>query len=158
MLLALLVDLDMRMSVHQRGAGGQHRCVIDAVVRAGAKHMAMRAKELATVAIHHESAVGHTGKLEHHLIDFCFTVAAHRNHAPALGKIVEQRNHALGSVIAREVVAGPMVEQVAQKNDAIGLFGLDSSHQALGPIRGAMDIGCDKKLHDGSNLKTSCNE
>ena len=40
----------------------------------------------------------------------------------------------------------------------IGLFGLDGRHQALGPIRRAMDIGCDKKLHDGSNLKTPYNE
>ena len=108
----------------------------------------MGAKELAAVAVHHRSAIGHAGEIEHHLVDLRLAVAAHSNHAPALGKVIEQRNHALGSVIARKVVAGPVVKQVAQKNDAVGLLGLNGRHQALGPVCRTVNVRCDKKLHE----------
>ena len=123
MRLACLVNLDVRMAVDERGALGQRGRVVDAVVHAGAKNMAVRQEQLAAGLVEKRGVVGHDGKVEDHLVDLGVAVAAHRD--DAVGQGVEQRNHALGGVIARQVVARSVVEQVAQQNDAVRLLGLD---------------------------------
>ena len=74
-------------------------------------------------------------------------VAAHGDDPPRGGEVVQQGDHALGRVVAREVVARPMVEQVAQQQDAVGALLPDGGHEALRPVGGAVDVGCDEELH-----------
>ena len=84
--------------------------MVDAVVHAGAKDVAVRQEQLAAGLIEQRGVVGHDGKVEDHLVDLGVTVTAHRD--DAVGQGVEQRNHALGGVIARQVVTRAVVEQV----------------------------------------------
>ena len=145
---AFLVDLDVRVTVDERGAPGQRGRVVDAVVHAGAKDMAVRQEQLAAGFVEQRGVVGHDGIVEDHLVDLGIAVAAHRD--DAVGQGVEQRDYALGGVIARQVVARTVVEQVAQQDDAVGLLGLDGGDQALGPICRAVDVGGDEVFHGGS--------
>ena len=147
MRLACLVNLDMRVAVDERGAFGQRGRVVDAVVHAGAKDVAMRQEQLAAGLVEQRGVVRHDGKVEHHLVDLGVTVAAHRD--DAVGQGVEQRNHALGGVVARQVVARAVVEQVSQQHDAVGLLGFDGGDQALGPICRAVNVGSDEVFHGG---------
>ena len=136
------------MAVDERGALGQRGRVVDAVVHAGAKDVAVRQEQFAAGLIKQRGVVGHDGKVEHHLVDLGVAVAAHRD--DAVGQGVEQRNHALGGVVARQVVARTVVEQVAQQNDAVGLLGLDGGDQALSPICRTVDVRGDEVFHEGS--------
>ena len=95
MRLARFVDLDVRMAVDERGALGQRGRVVDAVVHAGAKDVAVRQEQLAAGLVKQGGVVGHDGKAEHHLVDLGVAVAAHRD--DAVGQGVEQRNHAWGA-------------------------------------------------------------
>ena len=137
----------MRVTVDERGALGQRGRVVDAVVHAGAKDMAVRQEQLAAGLVEQRGIVGHDGEVEHHLIDLGIAVAAYRD--DAVGQGVEQRDHALGGVIARQVVARTVIEQVAQQDDAIGVLALDGSDEALGPVCRAMDVGGDEVFHEG---------
>ena len=116
-------------------------------MHAGAKDVAVRQEQLAVGLVKQRGIVGHNGKVEHHLVDLGVTVAAHRD--DAVGQGVEQRDYALGGVIARQVVARTVVEQVAQQHDAVGLLGLDGGAEALGPVCRAVDVGGDEVFHGG---------
>ena len=107
----------------------------------------MRQEQLAAGLVEQRGIVGHDGKVEDHLVDLGIAVAAHRD--DAVGQGVEQRDYALGSVIARQVVARTVIEQVAQQDDAIGVLALDGSDEALGPVCRAMDVGGDEVFHEG---------
>ena len=72
-------------------------------------------------------------------------VAPDCDHLP--GHRVEHLYYALGRVVAGQVIARPMVEQITKENNAIGALGLDGLHQAGTPVGRPMDIGCDKQLH-----------
>ena len=137
----------MRVAVDERGALGQRGRVVDAVVHAGAKDVAVRQEQLAAGLVEQRGVVRHDGKVEHHLVDLGVAVAAHRD--DAVGQGVEQRNHALGGVVARQVVARAVVEQVAQQHDAVGLLGFDGGDQALGPVCRAVNVGSDEVFHGG---------
>ena len=78
---ALLVNLDVRMAVDERGALGQRGRVVDAVVHAGAKDVAVRQEQLAADLVEQRGVVRHDGKVEHHLVDLGIAVAAHRDDA-----------------------------------------------------------------------------
>ena len=136
------------MAVDERGALGQRGRMVNAVVHAGAKDVAVCQEQLAAGLVEQRGVVGHDREVEHHLVDLGVAVAAHRD--DAVGQGVEQRNHALGSVVARQVVARAVVEQVAQQHDAVGLFGFDGSAEALGPVCRAMDVGGDEVFHGES--------
>ena len=108
---AFLVDLDVRVTVDERGALGQRGRVVDAVVHAGAKDVAVRQEQLTAGFVKQRGVVGHDGEVEDHLVDLGVAVAAHRD--DAVGQGVEQRDYALGGVIARQVVAWTVVEPVS---------------------------------------------
>ena len=138
----------MRVAVDERGPLGQRGRVVDAVVHAGAKDVAVRQEQLAAGLVKQGSVVGHDREVEHHLVDLGVAVAAHRD--DAVGQGVEQRNHTLGGVVARQVVARTVIEQVAQQDDAVGLLGLDGGDQAFGPICRAVNVGSDEVFHGES--------
>ena len=119
--------------------------MVDAVVHAGAKDVAVRQEQLATGLVEQRGVVGHEGEVEDHLVDLGIAVAADGD--DAVGQGVEQRDYALGGVVARQVVARTVIEQVAQQDDAVGLLGLDGGDQALSPICRAVDVGSDKVFH-----------
>ena len=121
--------------------------MVDAVVHAGAKNMAVRQEQLAAALVEQRGVVGHDGEVEHHLVNLGVAVAAHSD--DAVGQGVEQRNHTLGGVIARQVVARAVVEQVTQQDDAVGLLGFDGGDQTLGPVCRAVNVGSDEVFHGG---------
>ena len=135
------------MAVDERGALGQRGRVVDAVMHAGAKDVAVRQEQFAAGLVKQGGVVGHDREVEHHLVDLGVAVAAHRD--DAVGQGVEQRNHTLGGIVARQVVARAVVEQVAQQHDAVGLLGLDGGAEAFGPICRAVDVGGDEVFHGG---------
>ena len=145
---AFLVDLDVRVTVDERGTLGQRGCVVDAVVHASAKDVAVRQEQFTAGLVEQRGVVGHDGEVEDHLVDLGVAVAAHRDNAISQG--VEQRNHALGGVVARQVVTRAVVEQVAQQHNAVGLLGFDSGAEALGPVCRAVDVGSDEVFHGES--------
>ena len=98
--------------------------------------------------VHHDCVVGHAWEIEHHLVDLAIAIAAHGN--DAVGQRVQHGKHLLRRVIARKVVSRTMIEKVAQKNDGVGRFSLDSRHERAAPVRRAVDIGCNQKLHRGA--------
>ena len=89
--------------------------------------------------------VGHAGEAEDHLIDLGLAVAAHGD--DAVSDVVEHLDHALGSVVGRQVVARAVIQKVAQKHHAVGVFGLDGGHEAAAPVGGAVNIGRDDEFH-----------
>ncbi len=145
MLLARLVDLDVRVTVDERGTLGQRGRVVDAVVHTGAKNVTVRQEQFTASLVEQRGVVRHDGEVEDHLVDLGVAVAADGD--DAVGQGVEQRNHALGSVVARQVVARAVVEQVAQQNDAVGLLGFDGGDQARGPVCRAGVVGGEEVFH-----------
>ena len=116
-------------------------------MHAGAKDMAVRQEQLAAGLVEQRGVVGHDGEVKHHLVDLSIAVAAYRD--DVVGQGVEQRNHALGSIVARQVVARTVIKQVAQQDDAVGLLGLNGGAEALGPVCRAVDVGSDEVFHGG---------
>ena len=55
--------------------------MVDAVVHAGAKDMAVRQEQLAAGLVKQRGVVGHDGEVEDHLVDLSVAVAAHRDDA-----------------------------------------------------------------------------
>ena len=135
------------MAVDERGVGGQGGPIVDAVVKPRTVHMAVGKEErlVAGGGIHKDVVVGHAGKVEDHLVDLGLAVASHGD--DAVGDAVEHLDHALGRVVGGQVVAGAVVQEVAEEHHPIGLLGLDGGHEALAPIGGAMDVGRDDEFH-----------
>ena len=77
-------------------------------------------------------------EIEHHLVYLGVAVAPH---AQQLGrKAVQQRDDLLGGVIPGQVVAGAVVEQVSQKEQAVGLLPFKGLLQLLRIIIGAVQV------------------
>lgn len=77
-------------------------------------------------------------EIEHHLVYLGVAVAPHTQQ---LGrKAVQQRNHLFGGVIPGQVVAGAVVEQVSQKQQAVGLLPFKGLLQLLRIIIGAVQV------------------
>ena len=75
---------------------------------------------------------------EYHLVHFGIAVASH---AQQLGrKAAQQRNHLFGGVIPGQVVAGAVVEQVSQKQQAVGLLPFKGLLQLLRIIIGTVQV------------------
>ncbi len=89
------LTLMVRVAVDERGALGQRGRVVDAVVHAGAKDVAVCQEQLAAGLVEQRGIVGHDGEVEHHLVDLGVAAAAHRD--DAVGQGVEQRDYALGA-------------------------------------------------------------
>ena len=87
---------------------------------------------------HQQGGVGENGEVENHLVHLGVAVAPH---AQQLGrKAVQQRNHLFGGVIPGQVVAGAVVEQVSQKQQAVGLLPFKGLLQLLRIIIGAVQV------------------
>ena len=110
----------------------------------------MREEERSAAVINQLGIVGHAGEREHHLVNLGIAVSPHCHKVAAIREAVQQGDDALRVVFAREVVTRTMVEQVAEQHDPVGLLRLDGADQPLCPVRGTMDIGCDKNLHEPS--------
>ena len=77
-------------------------------------------------------------EIEHHLVHLGVAVAAH---AQQLGrKAVQQGDDLLGGVVPGQVVAGAVVEQVSQKEQAVGLLPFKGLLQLLRIIIGAVQV------------------
>ena len=77
-------------------------------------------------------------KGEYHLVHLGVAVAAH---AQQLGrKTVQQRDDLLGGVVPGQVVAGAVVEQASQKEQAVGLLPFKGLLQLLRIIIGAVQV------------------
>ena len=95
----------------------------------------------------HQAVIRQDREGEDHLVHLRLAVAAHGN--DLVGNGVEHLYDALGRVVGREVVARPVVEKVAQKDDAVGTLGLDGGHEALAPVGGTVDVRRNDELHVG---------
>ena len=145
----------MRVAIDDRGAGRKRGHAVDGVVDARTPHVAVREEELAPRArglrvwrlgVPQHVVVRHAGEVQHHLVDLRLAVAAHAD--DAVRDSVKHRDDLLRGVVRREVVAGTVVQEVAQKDDAVRLLGIDGVHEARAPLGRAMDVGRNQELHD----------
>ena len=97
-----------------------------------------------------DAVIGHHWEAEHHLVYLCLAVAAHAEEMFA--DAIEHFNYALRGVVVREIVAGAVVEQVAQQQQARLALRVPGLQQALTPTRGAVDVGCDHEFHGLSSM------
>ena len=62
----------------------------------------------------------HDGEVQDHLIDFAVTVAAYTG--DLLFVCIELRKHVFGQIFFGQVIAGTVVENVAQQDEPAGIF------------------------------------
>ena len=149
-LRTLLVDLDVGVTVYERVSLAQLGEPVDAVVPARAVHVAVRQEQVVSgLGVGEQGIVCHAGEVEHHLVDLGLAVAAYGQHLAS--DAIEHLDHLLGGIVLGQVVARPVVEQVAQEHHAVGLMTVDGLHQAGAPLRGSVDVGCYEQLHASSS-------
>ena len=145
----------MRVAIDHRRAGRQRGHVVHGVVDARPPHVAVREEQLAPRArrvrvwrlgVPQHVVVGHAGEVQHHLVDLRLAVAPHAD--DAVRDAVQHRDDLLRGVVRREVVAGPVVQEVTQKDDAVRLLGVDGVHEPRAPLGRTMDVGRNQELHD----------
>ena len=84
-------------------------------------------------------------ELEHHLVDLAVAVAADAEEL--VRERIEHRDDLLRRVIARQVVARAMVENVPEEEERIGLFLRPALHQQFAVIRRPVQVGRDHPFH-----------
>ena len=92
-----------------------------------------------------DAVVREDGKLQHHLVNLRVAVAAHAQKPPAC--VVEHGRERLGVVPLREVVARPVIEQVAQKQQAVGPLAVERVQQQPPEVGRAVYVRCNHQLH-----------
>lgn len=132
------------VAVKERGAGRQRR------EQVGVPQVPVGEPEGAAGLVDELGVVAHARKIQHHLVHLGLAVAAHAGDGG--GQTVEHGDDLLGSIAARQVVAGAVVEEIAQEDDLVGLLGVDSLHKALAPIGRSMDVASNEILHKKSYL------
>ena len=82
--------------------------------------------------------IGQHGEFQHHLVHLGITVAPHAEQLLLFP--VQQGDDLLGGVLSGQVVAGAVVEQVSQKQQAVGLLPFKGLLQLLRIIIGAVQV------------------
>ena len=113
--------------------------------RGGCERVAVRAEQ-AGRAVDDERVVCQAGEIEHHLVDFGVAVSPHRH--DAFRYRVQHLRDLLRVVSVGQGVAGPVVQQVAEQHDLVGLFALHHVHHTLAPGGRTVYIARNDDLHD----------
>lgn len=90
--------------------------------------------------------VGHTWEVEHHLVYFGVTVAAHGDDVVFV--FVQKCGNHFWIVAFRQEVAWAVVEKVAEQHEHIGVGFLEAVEQELGAVFAAVNIRCNKVFHE----------
>ena len=85
------------------------------------------------------------GEVEHHLVHLAVAVSSYAKGRGLNG--VKHFGNCLSVVFSRQIVAGTVVEQVAQKNNSIRLFFRYALCKRLAAARRAVYIRCYQKFH-----------
>ena len=72
------------------------------------------------------------------------------------GQRVEHADDRLGVILAGQIVSGPMIEDIPQKQNCIGLFPVIRFEQHAAVISAAVEIGGDKVLHGDTRSFPHC--
>ena len=97
--------------------------------------------------------VCHARELEHHLVYLCLAVAAYGD--DLILHAIEHGYDLFGGIVFGQVVSGPVIEEVSQKDDALRALLLYLVHEGAAPSGGTVDIGSDQKLHGFSSVRVS---
>ena len=89
--------------------------------------------------------VGKHGKLQHHLVHLGVTVAAHAKQL--LLARVEHGDHLFGCILARQIVARSVVQNIAQQKELFCPLALKRRKHLLAIICRAVNIGCNHQFH-----------
>jgi len=134
----------MGVPVEEHASGGQGGQRLGILV--------MAVGQMEQLAVHQQlRIVSQAGEGKHHLIYLGFAVAPNGN--DALLQPGQHGNHLLGGVVPGQIVAGAVIQQVAQENHPVGLLLLNEVHQLLAPIGAAVNIRCNDKFHNHSPEK-----
>ena len=82
--------------------------------------------------------IAHHGELKNHLVDFRFAVAPDGDDLILQG--LHERNDLFGRVGGRQVIAGPVVKNVAEAENHVRMMNSNGVKKQLCSLKGAMDI------------------
>ena len=85
------------------------------------------------------------GELQHHLIYLTIAVAAHAEQP--LPHLIEQGKHGFRGILARQIIARAMVEQIAQQQQAVCFFFKKTVKQGFCIVCGAVQIRSNHPFH-----------
>ena len=89
--------------------------------------------------------IRHDGRLQHHLVHLSVAIAAHSQHL--CFQAVQNGRHFFGIVLPGQVVAGAVVQQVAQQDSLVGRLVPNQILQLFRVIGGAVEIACKQQFH-----------
>ena len=112
------------------------------------EEMAVGGKEGAAVLQHQGGVVRHDGELQHHLVHLGVAVAPHGD--DLVLQAVEHGDDLFGGVALGQVVAGAVIEQVAQQQNFVRLFGVDARQQFFTVVGRPVQVGGDEQFHSFS--------
>ena len=96
-------------------------------------------------ALAEQGVVGHDREAKHRLVDLRVAVAAHAEHT--VRHRVELCGDLLRRIVARQIVARPVIEHVAEQEHPLRPFALKAFHDLAAVIRRAVDIRSDQPFH-----------
>ena len=92
-----------------------------------------------------DHVIGEDGEVQYHLIHFGLAVAADAEEL--FFHVVEHADNGFGVVFGRQIVAGAVIKQVAQKNQLFGFFRFIAFFHFFCVLQGTVEIGCDHQFH-----------
>ena len=126
------------MAVQQDIPRSQRRQVFQVV------HMAVSGIDQ-TPAHRQHGVIGQDGEIQHHLVHLGVAVASHAEQL--LLQAVQKRDDLFGRVALRQVVAGAVVQKVAQQQQAVSPFPLEGFDHLAAVKRRPMQVRRDHPFH-----------
>ena len=140
---ALHVHFSVRVAVHKRVHTWRLRPLINAVVNARAKDVAVGKENGELLAclgifVKQDVVVSHAREVQDHLVNLCLAISADRNNL--IGNAIQHLNDTLWCIICRKIVARAMIKQISQKQNVLWLLLLNDLHEFLAIVGSAVNI------------------
>ena len=140
---ALHVHFSVRVTVHKRVHTWRLRPLVNAVVNARAKNVAVSKEDGELLAclgifVKQDVVVSHAREVQNHLVNLRLAVSADRNNL--IGNAIQHLNDALWCIICRKIVARAVIEQVSKKQNVLWLLLLNDLHEFLAIVGSAVNI------------------